>query len=76
MADPTVLIALASAGVAGLGVASAAALRGWNGWLELKRLETTSAGDPSRSSAPHSRVEVSDLKERVRRLEAIASGIE
>lgn len=74
MTDPTSLVALAFSGVFALGVASAAALRGWNGWLELKRLEMTNrpaGGGPTR--AP---VEVSDLKARVRRLEAIASGTE
>jgi len=71
--DPTALIALASAGVVAFSVASAAVLKGWKGWLELKRLELTSAR-PSKASTPLSRIEVSDLKERVRRLEAIASG--
>ncbi len=72
--DPTALIALASGGLIALSVASAAALKGWTGWLELKRLELTSGHRPSRPSAPLSRIEVSDLKERVRRLEAIANG--
>ena len=71
MADPTALIAMASAGVAGLSVASAAALKGWHGWLGLKRLEMTE-GRPL--STPLSRIEVSSLKERVRKLEAIAAG--
>lgn len=76
MTDPTALIALASAGVAGLSVASAAALRGWNGWLELKRLEMTSSGGASRPTGPLSSIEVTDLKARVRKLEAIANGAE
>jgi len=75
--DPTALIALASSGVVALSVASAAVLQGWSGWLELKRLEMTSGSrDSSSSPVPLSRIEVASLKERVRRLEAIASGVE
>ena len=46
------------------------------GWLELKRLELThDAGD--RGLPPASgRIEVADLRERVRKLEAIAAGID
>jgi hypothetical protein len=74
--DPTTLIALASSGVVALSVASAAALKGWTGWLDLKRLEMGAGTRSSSPSAPLSPLEVSDLKERVRRLEAIASGVE
>ncbi|HEV2078435.1 MAG TPA: hypothetical protein VGR19_00850 [Allosphingosinicella sp.] len=74
--DPTALIALASSGLIALSVASAAALKGWTAWLELKRLELTSGLRPSKPSRPLSRIEVSDLKERVRRLEAIANGVD
>lgn len=77
MSDPIVLVTLASTGIAALSIASAAALRGWNGWLELKRLEI---GGPDRMGrgppSPAARIELADLKERVRKLEAIASGIE
>ncbi|HEX8215628.1 MAG TPA: hypothetical protein VF582_09195 [Allosphingosinicella sp.] len=71
--DPAVLIALASCGVIGFSVASAAALKGWTAWLDLKRSEMDAGPSPSRSE-PLSRIEVSELKDRVRKLEAIASG--
>jgi hypothetical protein len=67
---------LAASTLAGLGLASWAGLKGWNGWLELKRLEI------SHNLADHSlppaggRIELADLKERVRKLEAIAAGID
>lgn len=71
--DPTTLVALASAGIAGISLASAAALRGWQGWLELKRAELQQRrGRPT----PPGRTEVARLKERVRKLEAIALGID
>ena len=66
-----------TAGTAGLSIASAAALRGWNGWLELKRLEVDPpGGKAARPLASAARIEMADLKERVRKLEAIASGID
>ena len=60
----------------GLAAASWAALKAWNGWLELKRFELThEAGD--RGLPPASgRIEIADLRERVRKLEAIAAGID
>jgi len=62
--------------IAGLGGASVAGLKAWNGWLELKKMELTQvAGD--RGLPPASgRIEMADLKERVRKLEAIAAGID
>ena len=72
--DPAALIALASSGVIAIGLASAAALKGWTGWLDLKRLEMGDGGRASYSPRAGSRAEVFELRERVRRLEAIANG--
>ncbi|WP_299327697.1 hypothetical protein [Parasphingopyxis sp.] len=79
MQDQIPTLAMAATGLIGLIIASYAALRGWRGWLELKRLElqqkaAMSADVPAPSTG--SRIEVADLKERVRKLEAIAAGIE
>jgi hypothetical protein len=64
------MMAVAGLGVAGLGLASAAALRAWTQWLELKHLELSGGGAPRAERRP----DVGELRERVRRLEAIASG--
>lgn len=75
MSDPTALFTLASAGTLGIAIAAAAALRGWQGWLDIKRLQI----DGSRPAAPRGappRIEIADLRDRVRRLEAIANGSE
>ena len=78
MSDSDLIIAL----IAWLGafiVAVAALLRGWSGWLELKRAQLEGRAGPSRaapSPAPAQRIELAALKERVRRLEAIANGVE
>lgn len=76
MNDPAI-IAAASATLAAISLLSGAALRGWKGWLDLKRAELE-AGRRGRKDSPASgvKVEVAELKQRVRRLEAIASGIE
>ncbi len=59
-----------------LGVATLAALKGWNAWLEFKRLELArNTGDATLPPAT-GRIELADLKERVRKLEAIAAGID
>jgi len=64
----------------GLGLAAIAALKGWNGWLELKKMELAHGGFGYREqTAPGvtgGRIEMADLKERVRKLEQIASGID
>ena len=53
-----------------------AGLKAWNGWLDLKRLELTQ-GCADRGMPPASgRIEIADLRERVRKLEAIAAGID
>ena len=76
MQDPAALVTVASTAIAGLSLTSAVALKGWNDWLKLKR-EQMNERRPERSSpSPVARIEVADLKERVRRLEAIASGVD
>lgn len=75
MTDPNI-VTLALAALAGLGIATLAALKGWQGWLDLRRLEI--GGRPSEHIAPSptSRIELADLKERVRKLEGIAAGVD
>ena len=76
MQDPLFYLTMATAGLAGLTIVAFASLRGWNGWLDLKRMELQqSAGD--RMLPPASgRIEMADLKERIRKLEAIAAGVD
>jgi len=72
MTDPTLLV-FAFAATLALALVSAAALRGWQGWLELRRLELDGG---RRVPAPARRPELTELRDRVRRLEAIANGID
>ena len=74
--DP-VSIGLVAAGVlAAIAIASWAALKGWQGWLELKRLELTHGVADKAVPPATGRIEIADLRERVRKLEAIAAGID
>jgi hypothetical protein len=73
MTDPASLAALTGSGLLAVGLASAALLKAWHGWLDLRRAEFDRRGgrkDPGR------RPDLADLRARVRRLEAIASGSE
>jgi hypothetical protein len=55
-----------------------AAARAWRGWLEYKTLELASRhGGPDRSGEDVGvRIELAAVRERLKKLEAIASGVE
>ena len=71
-------IAVAGLAVTGLAIFLAATLRGWQGWLELKRLELGGRGQASepRTGGMAERIELADLKERIRNLESLAACID
>jgi hypothetical protein len=73
MDEPSSLIALSASVFLATGLASAAALKGWSQWLELRRLELSRRGGVR---AGGTRPELAELRARVRRLEAIADGAE
>ena len=75
----------AASALAGLLVVAFAALKGWQGWLDLKARELESrqgtgfghALEPgTMPGTGAARIEMADLRERVRKLEAIASGVD
>ncbi|MCW3848341.1 hypothetical protein OF829_13935 [Sphingomonas sp. LB-2] len=73
---------VAVSGLAGLGMVTAAGLSGWRGWLQLKheelgdRLGANAPAPVSGTGSAASRIEMADLKERIRKLEAIAAGVD
>ena len=77
MSEPMTMVAMASFGLAALTIMIFAALKGWQGWLELKRLELGSAAPRSASHGGMAeRIELADLKERIRKLESLAACID
>ena len=84
MIDPVIVITAAC--LVGLGVVSFALLKAWQGWLDLKHDELERGGQAIvNTAAPEieggagvgaARIEMADLKERIKKLEAIASGVE
>lgn len=79
--DPTLVVALTC--LMGIGLVTFALLRAWQDWIELKRRELENGTSAYRKSddAPQlsvgaARIELADMKERIKKLEAIASGVE
>jgi len=72
-------VVIAVAALTGLLIVVNAALRGWQGWLALKERELERPRPEIEGGAGGTgaaRIELADLKERIRKLEAIASGVD
>jgi len=71
---------VAATALVGLVIAAGTALLGWQGWLALKNreLEMRRLPPEMENGSPEgmARIEIADLKERIRKLEAIASGVD
>lgn len=76
MADPIATGLIAASIMLAIGIAALASLKGWQGWLDLKRMELVSGRTDAILPPTGGRIEIADLKERVRKLEAIAAGID
>ena len=74
--EPISMGVMAAGLLAGTGTLSWAALKGWQGWRGPHR-PAGSQGCAERTVPPATgRIEMADLRERVRKLEAIAAGID
>lgn len=75
---------IAATALLAVAIVAAALLRGWQGWLALKSRELDARRpEPEAGPAPGpgpgpgmARIEIADLKERIRKLEAIAAGVD
>jgi hypothetical protein len=76
MTDPVSIALIGLSVLAVIAAASWAALKGWQGWLDYKRLELASHSGDVKLSPVGGRIEIADLRERVRKLEDIAAGID
>jgi len=76
MSEPATTIILASFGLIGLAIAALAMLKGWQGWLEVRRLELAGVRRERGGGEAADLIEMADLRERVRKLESIAAVID
>ena len=67
---------LAGAAVAIAAMLCLSALRAWRGWLDLRRLELARPQPAAESDDVGLRIELAAVRERLKKLEAIASGVE
>lgn len=74
--DPLTIAVLSTSIIVGLAGISLAALKAWSGWLELKKMELAQMTGDRGLPPAGGRIELADLRERVRKLEAIAAGID
>ena len=70
------LLILSTAALTGLALIGGLAAWGWSGWLRLKMREIEARPQQSELPAVGQRIDLADLKERIRKLEAIASGVD
>ncbi len=75
---PNEQIIIAISALLAIVVVSAATLKGWQDWLGLKarELDRLPREIEGGAGAGIARIEIADLKERIRKLEAIASGVD
>ena len=76
MTEQLTMLAVAGTALGGIGILTAATLRGWQGWLELKRMELTGRQVGEARGPMADRIEMADLKERIRKLESIAACVD
>lgn len=77
MFEPTIVVAAAS--LIGLVIVAGALLRAWHDWMEYKRRELEREDGPREdegNAMGAARIELADLRERIKKLEAIASGVD
>ncbi len=76
MTDPALYAMIALSSLAAVAILATVGLRGFNGWLSLQRAQIDLRGEATAAPSPMNRIEIADLKERIRKLEAIASGVD
>lgn len=76
MSDAMITLTMAGFGLAAVCATILAGLKGWQGWLEVKRLELDRSGRHPVHGEAAELIEMADLKERVRKLESIAACID
>jgi hypothetical protein len=70
----TLYVTIAIAALIGIAIVAGATLKGWQDWLALKHRELDRF--PAQIEGGAGRIELADLRERIRKLEAIAAGVD
>ena len=76
MSEAMTTLTLASFGLLALSIILFAGLKGWQGWLEVKRMELAGPARREARGPAADLIEMADLKERIRKLESIAACID
>ena len=76
MSEAMMTITMASFGLVALSISLFAGLKGWQGWLEVKRMELAGPARREPRTPTADLIELADLKERIRKLESIAACID
>lgn len=80
MLETTNLVVLSASSIVAIAMLGLVWAWSWKGWLELKRHELGGHGAGADEALPvagvGNRIELADLRERVKKLEAIAAGVD
>jgi hypothetical protein len=71
---PTLILCLTV--LAGVSILSWTMLKAWRDWIALQQMALKAGEESFSAPTPAARIELAALKERVRKLEAIASGVD
>lgn len=66
---------IAATALIAIALLATVSLKGFTAWLDLKKAELDAARQGATPSTGN-RIEIADLKERIRKLEAIAAGVD
>ena len=70
------LVVLSASGLIALAIVAAVGAWSWKGWLQLQLHRADHAPRGGEYPAIGARIDLADMKERIRKLEAIAAGVE
>jgi hypothetical protein len=78
MSELAVALIWTAGALGGIGLVCLSALKAWRGWLDLRREELAVERPPAEvaESQTGARIEMADVRERLRKLEAIARGVD
>lgn len=75
MDNATLYLIIAASALMAVAMIATLGLKGFTAWLDLKRAELD-AHRQAPVTTTNNRIEIADLKERIRKLEAIAAGVD